>query len=272
MKRIRIFPLLACAAVLLLGATAQAQTASPDLSSTAAPTASASPSCSPGPWAGHRNGKGGKGGGILEHLTNTLGLSGSQQAEIAPILQAAKPQMKAIRDQAMAARKSLIESTASQISPLLTSDQQAKFSEMVQKAEAGPGPGRLGHRHGPKAPDAANAVDSANASASPGAHGNMLDHLTTQLGLTADQQAQIKPILDAAHTQVQAIHNDTSIPQDQKFAKIKETMEAAHSQINGILTPAQQQQLATMRGNFHRRPVAPSPSATPEATPTPAAN
>jgi len=281
MKRTSIINLLACAAVLMLGATAQAQTAAPDVSSTSAPTASACPSCSPGPWAGHRHGKGGKGGqggqggqggGILQHLTAALALSGSQQAEIAPILQAAKPQMKAIHDQAMAARKTLIESTASQISPLLTPDQQAKFSEMVQKAEAGPGPRRFGHRHGPNAPDGANAADAANASASPGAHGNMLQHLTAQLGLTADQQAQIKPILDAAHTQLQAIHNDTTIPRDQKFAKIKETMDAAHSQINGILTPAQQRQLAAMRGNFRHPHRAPSPSATPEATPTPAAN
>jgi Spy/CpxP family protein refolding chaperone len=261
MKRTLIFTSLACAASLTLGTAAQAQTSTPTLSGTSAPA------CTPGAWKGHHGGPH-KEGGVLEHLTAALSLSGSQQAQIAPILEAAKPQMKAIHEQAQAARKTLIDSTASQITPLLSPDQQTKFAELVQKFEAGPGPGgprHLGHHHGPGAAD----QSSSGAAAAPGAHGDMLQHLTTELGLTSDQQTQIKPILDAAHTQVQAIRQDTTVPQDQKFAKIKETMEAAHSQINGILTPAQQQQLAAMRAQFHHGHGAPEaqPSATPSATP-----
>src|SRR5579884_4018662 len=47
-----------------------------------------------------------------------------------------------------------------------------------------------------------------------GAHGRgmsseeQLKHLTKTLNLTADQQAQIKPILDSSHQQMQQIHQD----------------------------------------------------------------
>jgi len=245
MKRNLILTFLACGASVLLGTAAQAQTPTP------APTAT--PACSACPVA-HKHGGG---GGLLGHLTQALSLSGSQQAQIAPILEQAKPQLKTIHDNAVAQRKTVIESVSSQVTPLLTADQQAKFAQLVQKFENGPGPGAPRFRHfGAGAPGA-----------SPGAHVDMLQKLTTELSLTTDQQNQIKPILDAAHAQVQAVHHDTTLTQEQKFAKVKETMEAAHSQIKGILTPAQQQTLEAMKAKFHRGHGPESqPSASPSAT------
>ena len=242
MKRILILTFLACGASAMLGLTAQAQS----------PTPEPMPSRSPGSWAGHKH------GGLMQHLTNSLGLSGSQQAEIAPIIAAARPQMKAIQEEAQAKRKALIESVSSQITPLLTPDQQTKFAQMVQRIEtrtagAGAGGGQGGR-----------GFKRAAAGGSPGAaggKGEVLQRLTSQLGLSADQQAQIKPILEAAHAQVVAIRQNTSLPAEQKFAQIKAAMEAARGQINGILTPAQQQQLDSLRMNF--RPGQGRPSASP---------
>ena len=237
MKRYLILTSLACGASVMLAVTAQAQ-------SSPSPSPAAAPACSPGAWAGHKHG--GHGGGVLAHLANALSLTGSQQAQIAPIIEAAKPQLKTIHDDAMAQRKAVIESAASQITPLLTPDQQTKFAQMVQKFENGPG---AGGRHG-----------FGQFGGAAGAKGDILQRLTTQLGLTTDQQNQIKPILDAAHTQVVAIRQNTSLTEEQKFAQIKDTMEAAHGQIAGILTPAQQQQLAALKAKFHQGHGQPSAS------------
>jgi Spy/CpxP family protein refolding chaperone len=258
MKRILSLTFLACGASLLLATAAQAQ------STALVSSTDSTPGATPGAWAGHKHGGPGGKGGILEHLTDELSLSGSQQAAIAPILEAAKPQMKALREEFQQKRTALIESVSAQITPLLTSDQQAKFAGMVEKFEAGPGPGGAGpkafaRRGGPGGPGGGG----------PGAQA-MLQRLTTQLGLTADQQSQIKPILDAAHTQIQSIHSDSTLTLREKFAKVKETMDAVHSQIDGILTPAQQQELAGMKEKFGRKNGPPPSDSSP--TPTPSTN
>ena len=235
----------ALGASLLLGAAVQAQTA--EVSST-----TSAPSATPGAWEGHKH----QGGGVLEHLTNALSLSGSQQTAVAAILDQAKPQLKAIRDNALAQRKTVIDNAASQISPLLTPDQQTRFNTMVQKFENAPAEGHrfAGRRHpgGPGGPDS----------------GALLQRLSAKLNLTTDQQAQIKPILDAAHQQVLTVRNDSSLTQEQKFAKIKDAIQGARSQVTGILTPAQQQQFAALKGRFHhgQQPPVAQPSATPATT------
>ncbi|MGA3169408.1 MAG: hypothetical protein ABSE62_00185 [Chthoniobacteraceae bacterium] len=225
MKRNLILPILACGASLLLATVAQAQ--SPAL-------VSGSSSATPGEGGGHRH------GGVLAHLTYALGLSGSQQAEIAPIIEAAKPQLKQIHDNAQTQRDQVLNNVGAQITPLLTPDQQTKFAAMLQRFENGGGAGRHFGRH----------FKGAGAGGA-GGQGDMLARLTTQLGLTTDEQGQIKPILDAAHTQIESIRQNTSLTPEQKFAQIKTVMDAAHGQINGILTPAQQEQLASLKGQFH---------------------
>ncbi len=69
---------------------------------------------------------GGHGFGI-EHLTKELDLTADQQAKIQPILDAAKPQIKAIHEDAMQKIKAIMESTGTQIRPILNAQQQAKF-------------------------------------------------------------------------------------------------------------------------------------------------
>jgi Spy/CpxP family protein refolding chaperone len=236
MKRNVVLTFLACGASAMLTMAAQGQT----------PT----PSPSPGDGSGHFHGA-----GLLGRLTYKLNLSGSQQAEIAPILEAAKPQLQAIHQQEKTSVDNLLGSVSSQISPLLTGTQQAQLDALVQKIESGPGPGGHGfgrHFGGPGGPGG------------PGGAGQ-LQRLTTVLGLSADQQSQIKPILDAAHTQVQAIFANTSLTPDQKFEQAKETRQAADGQINGILTTQQQTQFAALKERMHRHwhggpEASPSPS------------
>lgn len=78
-----------------------------------------------GGWHGHAFG--------LQGLTKQLDLTSDQQIKVQPILDAAKPQLVAIHEEAMQKAKGIIDSSLSQIRPLLTADQQKKL-DAIQKA------------------------------------------------------------------------------------------------------------------------------------------
>src|SRR5438552_19020017 len=78
-----------------------------------------------GPWHGHGFG--------LQHLTEKLNLTSDQQTKVQPILDAAKPQIAAIHQEAMQKMKGVIDSSLSQMRPLLTADQQKQL-DAIQKA------------------------------------------------------------------------------------------------------------------------------------------
>jgi Spy/CpxP family protein refolding chaperone len=69
----------------------------------------------------------------LQHLTDKLNLTSDQQTKVQPILDAAKPQIRTIHQEAMQKAKTVMDSTLSQIRPLLNPDQQKKL-DAIQKA------------------------------------------------------------------------------------------------------------------------------------------
>jgi hypothetical protein len=69
----------------------------------------------------------------LRGLTRQLDLTSEQQTKVQPILDAAKPQLAAIHQEAMQKAKGIIDSSLTQIRPLLTADQQKKL-DAIQKA------------------------------------------------------------------------------------------------------------------------------------------
>ena len=83
--------------------------------------------------------------------------------------------------------------------------------------------------------------------------GARFEKLSEKLNLTADQQAQIKPILEAAHAQAAAARQDDSLTREQKFAKAKEARQAAMGHIKGLLMPEQQQKLEQLKEERHER-------------------
>jgi Spy/CpxP family protein refolding chaperone len=72
-------------------------------------------------------------GFALEHLTKSLNLTSDQQAKVQPIIDAARPQIVAIHQDAMQKTQTVISNAATQIRPLLNTDQQKKFDD-IQKA------------------------------------------------------------------------------------------------------------------------------------------
>ena len=72
-------------------------------------------------------------GNALEHMTKNLDLTPEQQAKIRPILEQARPQMKAARQESRQKMKTIRDNVRSQIRPLLTPVQQQKW-DAIQKA------------------------------------------------------------------------------------------------------------------------------------------
>jgi Spy/CpxP family protein refolding chaperone len=88
--------------------------------------AQAEPGHGPGDrWHGHGFG--------LEGLVKKLNLTPDQQTKVQPIIDQAKPQIRAIHQEAMQKMKTVMDSTTSQIRPLLTAEQQKKLDD-IQKA------------------------------------------------------------------------------------------------------------------------------------------
>ena len=78
-----------------------------------------------GQWHGHAFG--------LQGLTQKLDLTADQQTKVQPILDAAKPQIAAIHQEAMQKMHTVMTNTMSQIRPLLNADQQKKL-DAIEKA------------------------------------------------------------------------------------------------------------------------------------------
>ena len=76
-----------------------------------------------------------KRGNPVERLTRTLDLTPDQQAKIQPIFDQAKPQVTAVRQEAMQKIKAIRENTQAQIRPILTPAQQQKFDALKKARE-----------------------------------------------------------------------------------------------------------------------------------------
>ena len=84
----------------------------------------------PGPGGGgHWHGR----GFGLQRMTEKLDLTSDQQTKVQPIIDGAKPQIDAIHQEAMQKTKAVMDTTLSQLRPLLTPDQQKKLDD-IQKA------------------------------------------------------------------------------------------------------------------------------------------
>jgi len=69
----------------------------------------------------------------LQHLTEKLNLTADQQTKVQPILDAAKPQIVAIHQEAMQKMHTVMNNTLTQIRPMLNADQQKKL-DAIEKA------------------------------------------------------------------------------------------------------------------------------------------
>lgn len=74
-----------------------------------------------------------------------------------------------------------------------------------------------------------------------------LNNLSQQLNLTDDEKAKIKPMLVDEQKQMQALHSDTSMSQQDRRSKAISIHQSTDSQIRSALTPEQQTKFDQMR-------------------------
>ena len=71
--------------------------------------------------------------------------------------------------------------------------------------------------------------------------------LSRKLNLTPDQTAKIEPILSSRDQQMEALHGNTQLTQDDRHAQMKSINQQAEQGMSAILSPDQMSQLKEMR-------------------------
>lgn len=80
-----------------------------------------------------------------------------------------------------------------------------------------------------------------------GHRGEKGNKLAKQLGLSADQQSQLKTIHQDERTQAEAIKNNSSLTPDQKRDQLKQLRQADQQKMESILTPDQRTKFQQIR-------------------------
>lgn len=107
---------------------------------------------------------------------------------------------------------------------------------------------------------AAIAQDNAAAAPQPGqgyGHRGMnpeaqLQHLTKQLELTADQQAQIKPVLENRDAQMKQLWQDQALSQQDRHAKMQALRQDTNGKIEAVLNNTQKQKFEAMQAKMQQ--------------------
>ena len=73
-----------------------------------------------------------------------------------------------------------------------------------------------------------------------------LEHMTRELGLSADQQNQIRPLLVDRQQKMEAVFQDQSIAQQDRRARMQSIRQESQSKIEAVLNDQQKQKFAAM--------------------------
>ena len=91
-----------------------------------------------------------------------------------------------------------------------------------------------------------------------GGHGRMnpdaqLQHLTRALDLSADQQNQIKPILEDRQQKMQALFQDQSLSREDRHSKVQAIRSDSTAKIEAVLNDQQRQKFEAMQQRMQER-------------------
>ena len=71
--------------------------------------------------------------------------------------------------------------------------------------------------------------------------------LTKRLGLTSEQQPKVLDILKSEQSQMEALHSDSSLSQDDRRGKMMDIHKSTNDQIRALLNPDQQKKWEEMQ-------------------------
>ncbi len=78
--------------------------------------------------------------------------------------------------------------------------------------------------------------------------------LSKKLNLTPDQTAKIEPILAQRDQQMQALHTNQQLTEEDRHQQMRSINQAAEQQMTTVLNPEQMAQLKAMRHSRHHGP------------------
>lgn len=96
-----------------------------------------------------------------------------------------------------------------------------------------------------------------------------LEHMTKVLNLSADQQAQIKPILQDRQQQMQALWQDQSLSRQDRHAKAQAIQQDSRTKLEAALNDQQKQKFEEMRAKMQARREQRMGGQAPSAAPQP---
>jgi periplasmic protein CpxP/Spy len=92
--------------------------------------------------------------------------------------------------------------------------------------------------------------------------------LGKQLNLNSDQQGKVLDILKSEQSQMESLHSDTSVSQEDRRSKMMDIHKTSNDQIRALLTPDQQKKFDEMQSRHehwgHQGGQAPQGSQTPQ--------
>ena len=77
--------------------------------------------------------------------------------------------------------------------------------------------------------------------------------LTKKLNLSSDQQAKVQDALQSEHSQMESLHQDSSLSQQDRHAKMMDIHKTTDSQIRAVLNSNQQKQWDEMQARREQR-------------------
>jgi periplasmic protein CpxP/Spy len=77
--------------------------------------------------------------------------------------------------------------------------------------------------------------------------------LTKKLKLTSDQQTKVQDALQSEHSQMESLHQDSSLSQQDRRAKMMEIRKSTDGQIRGVLDADQQKKWDEMQAQREQR-------------------
>jgi periplasmic protein CpxP/Spy len=96
--------------------------------------------------------------------------------------------------------------------------------------------------------------------------------LTKKLNLTADQQTKVQAALQSEHSQMESLHQDSSLSQQDRRAKMMDIRQTTDSQIRAVLDSNQQKKWDEMQANreqhMHNHGGAPDANSGQQAPPS----
>jgi hypothetical protein len=104
------------------------------------------------------------------------------------------------------------------------------------------------------APAAAPTQDQGQAGRGPGRMNpdRQLEHMTRELGLSADQQNQIRPLLVDRQQKMQALFQNQSIAQEDRRARMQSIRQDTQAKIEAVLNDQQKQKFEAMQEHMRR--------------------